>query len=220
MAHAHPAMQFLIIDDHALIRTGLCNTLASAYPEATIQEADSGEQMLGCLRQRPDMDLACMDLYLERADQPSFDLLQRIRKDYPRLRLLILSASVDAGHVRQALSMGAMGYVSKSESPDTLLQAIAEILAGGMHIPMPEQLTMETLAPSPEHTDLDRLLTPRQMEVLAKLGAGKSNKVIGAELGLSENTVKVHVSAILRQLDLDNRSQAGLLSQRCELPGR
>jgi len=210
-------MQFLIIDDHALIRTGLCDTLVSAYPGATVWEADGSEQMLNCLRRIPNMDLACMDLYLEHADQPSFDLLQRIRQDYPRLRLLILSASVDAGHVRQALSMGAMGYVSKAESPHTLLQAITKILAGGMHIPRPELLTMEKSAPGPGRTDLARTLTPRQMQVLAKLGAGKPNKLIGAELGLSENTVKVHVSAILRQLALDTRVQAGLLAQRSEL---
>ncbi len=210
-------MQFLVIDDHALIRTGLRDTLAHAYPRARIWQADGREQMLERLRQTPDMDLVCLDLYLERADRPSFELLRRLRHDYPGLRLLILSASIDAGHVRRALSMGAMGYVSKREPPATLLQAISEILAGGMHVPRLERLSMEPLTPAPGPSNLDTVLTPRQLQVLAKLGAGKSNKRIGAELGLSQNTVKVHVSAILRLLDLDNRAQAGLLAQRADL---
>ncbi len=216
-AHAYPAMQFLVIDDHALVRTGLCDTLAVAYPDASISEADGGEQMLACLRRMPDMDLACMDLYLEPGDQPSFDLLQRVRQEYPGLKLLIVSASADEAHMRQALAMGAMGYVSKGESSGTLLQAITEVLSGGIHAPVSGQPGKNTANDPSVRPALATMLTPRQMDVLGKLGTGKSNKQIGAELGLSENTVKVHVSAILRLLELGNRSQAGLLAQRCGL---
>jgi DNA-binding NarL/FixJ family response regulator len=125
--------------------------------------------------------------------------------------IIILSSSEDPGDVRRALDAGALGYVPKSASPETLLSAVSLVLAGGVYVPTLMLNASETPAASVSG------LTPRQREVLAAVVGGLSNKDIGRRFGLSEKTVKVHVGAIFRALGVTSRTQAAAAAQAAGL---
>ncbi len=188
---------FLIVDDHALIRVGLCDTLRQACPGVRLLEAADGKQLKQQLEQEAGVDLVILDLCLEQGGRPDFDLLRGLCEESPELKVLVLSASEDPLHVRKALSIGARGFVPKAAPSEELLAAVEEVLAGGTYLPQIQQV-------ADEH---DGMLTSRQEEILQRLVEGHSNRRIALELGLAESTVKAHVSAIYRQLGVDNRAQ-------------
>ncbi len=206
-------MRFLVSDDHEILRSGLCHALLEAYPDATITESGSGQELLEQLENPQDVDLLFLDLFLDADGLPAFEILKQIHRSHPSMKILVVSASPDSEHIRTALSLGANGYVTKCETPLTILNAVSLVLAGTIYVP--QEGLQHTRAPSRKNVEL--ILTPRQLEVLISLGEGKSNKQIGREMGLSDNTIKVHVSAILKQLQLENRAQAGLLAQSLKL---
>ncbi len=207
-------MHFLVSDDHEILRSGLCHALLEAYPDAVITESGSGEELLSQIQTLNNIDMLFLDLFLDADGLPAFEILKKIHLNYPALKILVVSASPDGEHIRSALSLGANGYVTKCETPHTILNAVRLVLSGTIYVPQ------EGL--NDNHHVLNRrkveaLLTPRQLEVLLRLGEGKSNKLIGREMSLSDNTIKVHVSAILKLLRLENRAQAGLLAQSLKL---
>jgi DNA-binding NarL/FixJ family response regulator len=148
-----------------------------------------------------------------------FSFIDLICKNHPKVPLIVLSASENPSHIRKCVGIGAMGFVTKSAPKRSLFSAIDKALSGEIY--MPESL----IRPMPDLTrimiEVDQgseaisgLLTERQLDILARISKGLSNKLIARELNLSENTIKVHVSAILRALGLNNRTQAGLMGQK------
>lgn len=218
-------MKFLVVDDHALIRDAMRGVLRELHPDAEALDAGSAAEARTCLESRSDIDLVLLDRHLPDGD--GMDLLASLRTSHPATSVALLSGECDAATVTRALSLGAVGYIPKSDTRDVLLNALRLILAGGVYIP-PVVLsapaaatpamtaagatsgTASTSAPTPAALGL----TDRQMDVLGAMMRGKSNKLICRELDLAEPTVKNHVSAILKALGVGSRTEAVLAVTR------
>jgi len=161
------------------------------------------EETLTALARHPDCALVLLDLTLPGAH--GLDLLVQLRRDFPALPVVVLSATHDRATVGSAMSAGARGYIAKTSTPVELLDAVRTVLAGGHSVTTDMAPAMPSLGGVPG-TSLG--LTHRQADVLRLLIQGKPNKLICRDLRLSEGTVKVHVSAILKALNVRSRAQA------------
>jgi|TARA_B110001452_G_scaffold267612_1_gene278451 DNA-binding NarL/FixJ family response regulator len=213
-------MHTLIVDDHAFVCVGLKATLLDGLSDIKVSTASDGAKALDILLNNS-IDLAVIDLFMPGGDG-GFDFIDTVCQTYPKLPIIVLSASENPAHIRKCLDIGAKGFVTKSAPKEILFTAITKVLAGDRYIPS-ALLTAQgdggrgnsDLQASADN--VTQLLTERQLEILALISKGFSNKLIARELFLSENTVKVHVSAILRALSLSNRTQAGLVGQKLEI---
>lgn len=208
-------MKILVADDHALFREGLRYVLARLDDAVEVLEARDGAEALALASRQPDLELVLMDLAMPGMDGVAG--LRALRARIPSVPVVILAASEEPDDVRLVLDGGAMGFIPKSSTSDVMLSALRLVLAGGVYLP-PALLDRSPAARGPlprRATSLEGLgLTPRQHDVLRLLGRGKSNKEIAQALGLAEGTVKLHVSAILRALDVENRTQAVIAAAR------
>lgn len=201
--------KFLIVDDHPMFREAMQSALRSAYPKAEVHEAtgiDAAADMMSGLRRS--YDLALLDLSMP--GTTGFDGLLRLRNQFPRLPILVVSGLDDPRVVREALSYGISGFVSKSAKKAEIVKAVATALAGGVHVPDGHQRVTPAAAGRANADLIARLssLTPQQMRVLQMLRQGMLNKQIAHELDVGETTIKAHVSEILRKLDVMSRTQA------------
>ena len=206
-------MKILVIDDHVLIREAMRGVLRELKGEAAvILEAPDSRQAMRQIEQNPDVELVLLDLGLP--DRDGLEMLSELGNRYPTISVVVLSAQQDRDTVMKALDLGALGSIPKSGQREVMLSAFNLIFSGGVYIP-PEILnrrepaTASRAAPAPSKagaTDLG--LTERQIEVLALMMQGKSNKAISRVLDLAEPTVKIHVSAILKALKVANRTEA------------
>src|SRR5262245_60828441 len=206
-------MQVLVVDDHVLIRDALRGVLNELIPDAVVLQAGDCRQAMRLLGDYPGLELILLDLGLPDGD--GFAMLKDLRNNYPSLAVVVLSALQDRSSVTRALDLGALGFIPKSAQRAVMLSALQLVFAGGIYVP-PEILRREESSAKmqgpgsdgrpPSPTDLG--LTYRQMEVLALMLRGKSNKAIGRTLELAEPTVKNHVTAILRALRVANRAEA------------
>jgi len=197
-------MKILVVDDHALVRQGLTALLAGREAQAEVFHAGGLAEALASVEAHRDLDAVLLDLKLPDGDGMS--AIGEIGRRRPELPVMILSSSEDPDDVRQALDRGALGYVPKSATPETLISAVRMVLDGGIYVP-PLMLDPQA-AQKPALTGPVADLTPRQVEVLIALARGLANKEIGLKFGLSEKTVKAHVGAIFRTLGVANRTQA------------
>jgi DNA-binding NarL/FixJ family response regulator len=208
-----PWMKILVIDDHVLIREAMRGVLRELKGEAAvILEASDSRQATCQIEQNPDVELVLLDLGLP--DRDGLEMLSELGKRYPTISVVVLSALQDRDTVMKALDLGALGFIPKSGQREVMLSAFNLIFSGGVYIP-PEILnrrapaTAPRTAPAPSKAGAADLgLTERQMEVLALMMQGKSNKAISRVLDLAEPTVKIHVSAILKALKVANRTEA------------
>jgi DNA-binding NarL/FixJ family response regulator len=197
---------FVIADDHPLFRDALRQAVMSVIPTAKIDEAGSFEELTALLEQDAEVDLVLLDLTMPGIS--GFSGLIYLRAQYPAIPVVIVSASDDVGTIRRSVDFGASGFIPKRFGVDTLRDAIPKIMDGDVWIPPDVDLSS---AADPEMTRLrDRLvtLTPQQVRVLMMLSQGLLNKQIAYELGVSEATIKAHVSAILQKLGVESRTQA------------
>jgi two-component system, NarL family, nitrate/nitrite response regulator NarL len=202
-------MKLLVVDDHPIVREGLAAFLEQLGPDTAVLQAGDASRALALAAEHSDLDAVILDLGLPGLNGMSaIAELGRIR---PELPVIVLSASEDAQHAREALAQGALGYVPKSASRQTLVSAIRLVLNGEIYVPplvlgeVPVPVPATPGAPS----SVGRaLLTDRQIEVFKRLSSGQSNKTIACDLELSEKTVKAHVTAIFRALNVVNRTQA------------
>lgn len=206
-------LKLLIVDDHALFREGLCHVLRELDEQATILEAPDYERALQHAAANPELDLVLLDLNMPGKD--GFTALDSFATRYPTLPVVILSASSLRSDIQRALDAGAMGYIPKDTTSAIMLGALRLILAGGIYIP-PNLAQADTPAALGRPRNRSAL-TPRQLDVLALLVQGISNKDIATRLGLSEGTVKMHVTSIFRELGVSNRTQATLAAQNAGL---
>lgn len=207
-------MKLLIVDDHPIVREGLAAVLRQAGPNAVVLQASSGPQGLDFAAAHADLDAVFIDLAMPgMGGMTAIAEFARLRPDLP---LIVLSSSEDAADVRRALASGALGYVPKSAPPQTLLSALQLVLSGNVYVP--PLLLATTSAGAIPSVPAPRLrLTERQTEVLRLIGRGASNKEIARELDLSDKTVKAHVTAIFRALNVVNRTQAVAAAQAAGL---
>ena len=209
-------MKFLLIDDHPLIREALQNVLEELACDVTILEASNchGAQIL--IEQHADLEVILLDLNLPDGD--GFNLLAQVREHSPQISIVVVSADTDRDNVLRALDLGAVGFIPKSGQRAVMLAALKLVLSGGIYLP-PEILAREQSSRpqfAPKHRGTDRLrlsptdfgITERQLEVLALMMQGKSNKELCRILELAEPTVKNHVAAILKALKVKNRTEA------------
>ena len=209
-------MKVLVIDDHALIREALRGVIKELQEDACILAAADCQRAYQLLEEHPDLNLILLDLTLPDGD--GFSMLAQLREGHPSVAVVVLSASDDPRDVTRALDIGALGYIPKTTSREIMHSALQLVFSGGIYIP-PELLKSREQPPSysaPQSADLTRILPPRhgltarQIEVLALLMQGKCNKAIGRTLGLAQATVKNHITAIFKALDVNSRTEAVL----------
>lgn len=208
-------MKIIIADDHALFRDGLRHVLGMLDTDAEIIEAADHTALMVCADQHDNADLVLMDLSMPGAEP--FDSLRALLSSHPTFLVVVLSASEENSHMRRALDAGAMGYIPKRESSSIMLSALRLVLAGGIYVPSSMIRDDQSGIVSPKTDSRPATLTPRQLDVLRELVNGKANKEIGQKLDMSEATVKVHITAIFRQLNVNNRTQAALAAEKLGL---
>ncbi len=203
---AAASTHLVIADDHPLFRDALRQAVASVVASAKIDEAGAFEELTALLGQDSDIDMILLDLSMPGIS--GFSGLIYLRAQYPAIPVVIVSASDDIATIRSSLDFGASGFIPKRFGVETLREAIGKVMAGEVWVPPDVDLSA---AADPEMTQLrDRLvtLTPQQVRVLMMLSEGLLNKQIAYELGVSEATIKAHVSAILQKLGVESRTQA------------
>lgn len=205
-------MKILIADDHELFRDGLRHVLTQLDGTVSIVEASDYPQAISLAETEVDIGIVLLDLGMP--GMPWGEGLQNLRKTLPvEVPIIVLSASDDRRHVLQAVNLGAAGFIPKTSSSRVMLSALKLVLSGGVYLPPALLDQGGESAPEPAGTGTGQensasFLTPRQREVLALLGQGKSNKEIARVLQLAEGTVKLHVTAILKALNVNNRTRA------------
>lgn len=204
-------MKILLIDDHPLFCDGLKGILAGLSSEVNTLTAGSCEEAVDIIQNQEDMDLVLLDLNLPGIN--GLDGIQKIRFHLPATPIVILSASDDRDKVLRAIEKGAKGYIPKSSGSDIIINALRLVLSGGVYLPMAALDSVYTSHTASTGTE-GQALTPKQQAVLELLAEGHSNKTIGNTLNMAENTVRVHVSAILRLLGVSNRTEAGMVALR------
>jgi two-component system, NarL family, nitrate/nitrite response regulator NarL len=203
-------MRLLVVDDHPIVREGLAAFLEQLGPETTVLQAGDATRALA-LAEHSDLDVVILDLALPGLN--GMNAIAELGRVRPELPVIVLSASEDAGQAREALAQGALGYVPKSASRQTLVSAIQLVLKGEIYVPpliLNDTAAAKRTAQGATASPTRPLLTDRQTDVLRRLSAGQSNKTIARDLDLSEKTVKAHITAIFRALNVINRTQAAV----------
>lgn len=205
------AIRILLADDHPLFRDALRRAVSEAQPTALIDEVGDIAALITRLEAGHIPDLLLLDLTMPGAR--GFSALVQLQAHYPQIPVLLVSATEDAVMVARALAHGARGFVPKSASRSEIATAMATVLAGQSWLPVQYAAVDAELADHNEAMAAHRLsdLTPQQFRIALLLAEGKLNKQIGLELGISENTVKVHVSTILQRLRVSNRTQVAVM---------
>jgi DNA-binding NarL/FixJ family response regulator len=211
-------MKILIADDHRLVIEAVKVKLAELGPDVEFRMALKVEDLRR--EATDDLDLALIDLTMPGAE--GYSHIAELRERLPALPIIVLSGVEDPDVMRAAIDLGALGFIPKAYSPDVMLSAVRLVLAGGVFVP---QMMLSGMSHQPagvsgaaadtadgaRSTSLDQLrglLTERQIDVLRLLSQGKPNKLIARDLGISEGTVKIHLAAIFRALDVRNRTEA------------
>lgn len=199
-----PVLAVMIVDDHFVVRSGLAASLGLEDDLRVVAEVDRGEDTVEAYR-RNDPTVVLMDLQLPGMGGTSAILA--LRAHDPRARVLVFSAFARDDEIQAALDAGALGYLQKSASRDELLAALRHVARGARSLPPEVARRLAALSLGPA-------ITPREREILALIAAGRANKEIAASLGVSEDTVKRHVSHILEKLDVNDRAQATAVAIR------
>lgn len=208
--------RIVIVDDHPLFRGALKQALTASLEAAEIVEAGSLDELTGKLASGLEVDLTLLDLSMPGVQGISG--LVFLRGQYPEIPVVIVSANDDPMTIRRCMECGASGFVPKSEPVDRIRQAVRAVLDGNVWTPPDIDLSAPVPGDDVTNDLLVRLssLTPQQVRVLMMLGEGLLNKQIAYKLGVSEATIKAHVSAILQKLGVDSRTQAVIAVNRID----
>jgi DNA-binding NarL/FixJ family response regulator len=204
----------LIADDHPLFRGALREAVNGLFDRAEIAEAGTFEEVTDFLERGSDVDLILLDLRMPGVR--GFSGLMYLRAQYPSLPIVVVSANDDPAVIRRCMEFGASGFIPKTLGVDALRQAVAQVLRGEVWTPPDVDLQGGHDAESAEVIARLATLTPQQVRVLMMLSGGLLNKQIAYELGVSEATVKAHVSAILQKLGVESRTQAVIAAGKIE----
>jgi two-component system, NarL family, nitrate/nitrite response regulator NarL len=211
-------MKLLIVDDHSILRDGLTALLEQIIPGTDVLQARDANEAFAIIDLHRDIDAVILDIMMPGLN--GFEAMSEFGRKRPDLPVIVLSSSEDPHVVRKALASGALGYIPKSASHHVLLSAIQKVLNGELYFP---GLALEIDPLSAAGPDgrlgrpADRSLTPRQIEILSLLSEGAPNKIIAEKLQLSEKTVKAHITAIFKILNVVNRTQASIAARKMGL---
>ena len=194
-----------LADDHPIMRAALATAL-SELGSPRFVEASDAQGALGLVDAHPDLDLLLVDLRMPGAN--GLETIRALRARAPQVPLVVVSADEDPVQVSALIGLGVAGYLPKSDPPAVIVSAVRLVLAGGTYVPP------RLLAAGAGAGDEAPELTPRQLEVLRLLAQGLPNKAIANALGVSEGTVKVHLIAVFRALNVRNRTAAVLAAKR------
>lgn len=211
--------RIIVADDHPLFREALQQAIGNIIRNVTIVEADSVETLESAASNNEDADLVLLDLDMPGAH--GFSALAWLRTQYPILPVVIVSAASDPRVMRSAIEFGASGFIPKSSTLETIAEAVKAILDG--EVWLPDVARGDHDETGTHDQDLARRiasLTPQQFRVLMMLADGLLNKQIAAELKVSEATIKAHVTAIFRKMDVRSRTQAAVAARRLEQAAR
>lgn len=201
-------VRVLLVDDHQLFRSGLRLLLSGLYAELVFEEAGSCEQAI-LLEDKDKVDIILLDFNLPGAQK--FEALSLIKSHFAG-SVVVLSGEDDPRLIRETISQGAAGFIPKSSSPEVMVAALQLVMANGIYLP-PNVLAGyaepgEAEEETSQKQEILQQLSERQLDVLIKVAQGKSNKVVAHELHIAEGTVKAHLSACYRALNVDNRTEA------------
>ncbi len=213
-------MNVLTVDDHSVFRAGLGPVLKRLDPDVRLFEAHDFNSALKSAEDIPDLDLILLDLMMPGMD--AFEGLAAIHRLVPHVPLVVVSMVEDRHDVLRAVELGALGYIPKTAGLDEMHEALRQVLSGAIYLPPAilrstrTTLTNHASAASRAKSDDEawNALTKRQRDVVEYLARGLTNSEIADELGLSESTIRVHVSTILDRLGLSNRTQVAVWADR------
>lgn len=211
-------MKLLVVDDHPVLREGLVALLRQLGPDTVVLEAGDAQAALRLVEEQSDLDVVILDLVLPGLN--GLSALPEFGRSRPDLPVIVLSSSEEPQDARKALAQGALGYVPKSASQHTLISAIKLVLEGEIYVPpliLNDMASRGSSALPRRNEETGSILTPRQIEVLRRLSQGQPNKTIANELDLSEKTVKAHITAIFKALNVVNRTQAAAVGREAGL---
>ena len=207
---------FHVADDHPLFRNALLEVIKQNYPDAIVGESMDLDGAIRDIEKNSETDLLLLDLHMP-GSQDLFGLIT-VRERFPGIPVAIISADEDTNTISRAMGHGASGYIPKSCSPQVIHQAIHSILDGNRWVP--EEYRNSLMPVTTEEKNLAAkiaTLTPQQYRVLCYLREGWLNKQIGYELGVTEATIKAHITAIFRKLGTSNRTQAVIMLSKMSL---
>jgi DNA-binding NarL/FixJ family response regulator len=218
-------MRLLLVDDHTLVRKGIATVLQQRFPEADVLEAEGADDAVEVLKDDTTVDIALVDVRMPTRD--GLELLKEIKGSWPDIRVIMLTSFDHARYVKAALAEGADGYMLKDASPEDLDQAIRVAMAGGGNVLSARAMRAlfeDEGGSSVDDEDMPKRpenLTKRELDILALLAEGRSNREISRHLFLSEKTVKAHLAAVFRKLGVTNRTQAAMAAVGMGMgPGR
>jgi len=207
---------FHVADDHPLFRSAILEVIKRHYPDSVVSESMDLDSTIRDLERNDETDLLLLDLHMP-GSQDLFGLIL-VREKFPSIPVTIISADEGASTINRAMGHGACGYIPKSCSPQTIHQAIRSMLNGDRWVP--DDIRNSLTPVDSEEKDLAAkiaTLTPQQYRVLCYLREGWLNKQIGYELGVTEATIKAHITAIFRKLGITNRTQAVIMLSKMSL---
>jgi DNA-binding NarL/FixJ family response regulator len=207
--------RLIIADDHPLFRGALREAVSGLFQEADIAEAGSFDDVAALLERGGEVDLILLDLTMPGVR--GFSGLMYLRAQYPSVPIVVVSANDDPTVIRRCLHFGASGFIPKTLGIEVIRGAIGRVLEGGAWTPPDIELGAGSDAETADLMARLASLTPQQVRVLMMLSEGLLNKQIAYELGVSEATVKAHVSAILQKLRVESRTQAVIAAAKIEL---
>ncbi len=219
-------MRILVADDHSVFRAGMAPLTRELDPGAEVVEADSFKAALDLVDGNGNFDLILLDLMMPGMD--AFEGLEALHKSVPTTPIVVVSMIESRQDVLHAIEVGAHGFIPKAAEPAEMVEALRAVLAGQVYLPPAlllksgDSVVDQRAAMRPGNPAAAKrlsTLTARQREVVERLGQGKTNAQIATELGLSESTVRLHVSTILDKLNLSNRTQVALLAAQSGMVG-
>jgi DNA-binding NarL/FixJ family response regulator len=211
-----PQTTIVIADDHPLFRGALRQAVSGLLPSSQVVETGALDELTAVLERNREVDLVLLDLTMPGVQ--GFSGLLYLRAQFPEIPVVIVSAHEDPAVIRRAIEFGASGFVPKSLGTDQIGAALRAILSGGTWIPPDIDLSASEDRETAELVRRLASLTPQQIRVLMMVSEGLLNKQIAYELGVSEATVKAHVSAILQKLGVDSRTQAVIAASKIGSP--
>jgi DNA-binding NarL/FixJ family response regulator len=204
--------KILIADDHPLFREAIHNVISDGFPGSEVMETEDLDSAMALTKDNDDLDLILLDLNMP--GMHGLNGLINLRNEAPTIPVVIVSAEQDKQVVLQAITYGAVGFITKSSPRKQMTEAIEQILNGNVYLPSDiirsQKSTSRRSSNDAPHfpPELLQALTRKQLLVLERMTKGDSNKQIAYSLAIAETTVKAHVSAILRKLNVHNRVQA------------
>lgn len=219
---SHPAgRKFIVADDHPLFRSALRQSIGQVFPDAALEEAHDMESLQACVAANEDCDLLLLDLHMPGAH--GFSGLAFLSGQHPGLPVMVVSANEKPEVMCRAIDHGACGFLPKSAPVETIAEALREVLTGEIWLPdgVAARCGGEATAAGAV-AEAVASLTPQQFRVASMLGEGLLNKQIAYEMGVTEATVKAHLTALFRKLGVNSRTQAvlALNSLDVEPPGQ